>query len=125
MCIHRYVFCIVAAHIVGMHVLVYTGLYLLGEAGGKLPPQQPSFSPKWFAYDSTHQIRIAILMPALITQELKFSLFKLNPIINKNAPVFVLHVGGGTSPSNTHPLKLNCQRQLPSPPPPPQILNPR
>ena len=34
-----------AAHIVGMHVLVYTGLYLLGEAGGKLPPNSPASPP--------------------------------------------------------------------------------
>ena len=48
-----------------------TGFYLLGEAGGSFPPKQ-------FASDSTYYIRLTSLMPALITQELKFILFKLS-----------------------------------------------
>ena len=85
-----------------------------GGGRGKLPPPPP----KLLACDSTYHniIRIAFLssiMPALITQELKFSLFKLNQILK--CLNFVLCAGGGTSPSCIHPLGIQCQRGLPPP----------
>ena len=64
-----------------LYMIMTCGWYAMSRVlstGGKLPPPPP----QWFANDSTyHNIeRLAFLnsiMPALITQELKFSLFKV------------------------------------------------
>ena len=59
----------------------WSGFYLLGEAGGKLSPLTAQLPPQMV---STYYIRLAFLssiMPALITQESKFSLFKFSQVI--------------------------------------------
>ena len=76
-----------AVHVIEISFHSYRGMsgfYLLGEAGGKLPPLTTQLPPKWFASDSTYNIILAFIssiIPVLITQELKFSLLKLSQVI--------------------------------------------
>ena len=64
-------------------------------------------------------------MPALITQELKFNLLKLNQIIKCLFSRFVRE--GAHPPAVLIPQGyiVNDGSPLPPPPPPPQISNPR
>ena len=97
-----------------------------GEASPPPPTAQLPPPPKWFACDSIYQIRIVFLSsitPAFITQELKFSLFKLNQIIKCLS--FCASHGRGHIPLPYPPSTATLSTMASPPPPPPQISNPR
>ena len=100
-----------------------TGFCLLGGGRGEssFPPPPPP--PKRLASDSTYHsiIRVAFIMSALITQELKFSLFKLSQVIKCLS--FCTSHGKGYIPL-PHPPPTATLSMMATPPPPPPISNP-
>ena len=88
-----------------------------GRQGGKLLPPPPP-PPKRLASDSTYHsiIRVAFIMSALITQELKFSLFKLSQVIKCLS--FCTSHGKGYIPL-PHPPPTATLSMMATPPPPP------